>query len=248
MTVMFSKETTSQNTPERSWFRSLQNRWWIGAIIVCLVVVGALHLLCKGRSKSRTRCPAGACDCAGCAGRGCPREEGRFRRLSVRTRRGHAAQYRHREEPRRRRADESPFPGRPGRKQRRTPGRDRLAALRGAADARPRAPWPAIRHCSKMPQLDLVRFQDLVKKDLIPRQQLDTQDSLVHQFEGAVKADQGQIDNARLQLVYSRIIAPISGRIGSAPGGPGQHCACERRGRTCGHHPGAADLGDLFPP
>lgn len=63
-------------------------------------------------------------------------------------------------------------------------------------------------------KLDLVRFQDLVKKDLIPKQQLDTQDSLVHQYEGAVKADQGQIDNARLQLVYSRITAPISGRIG----------------------------------
>lgn len=63
-------------------------------------------------------------------------------------------------------------------------------------------------------KLDLVRFQDLVKKDLIPRQQLDTQDSLVHQYEGAVKADQGQIDNARLQLAYARITAPISGRIG----------------------------------
>jgi multidrug efflux system membrane fusion protein len=63
-------------------------------------------------------------------------------------------------------------------------------------------------------KLDLVRFQDLVKKDLIPKQQLDTQDSLVHQYEGAVKADQGQIDNAKLQLTYSRITAPISGRIG----------------------------------
>ncbi len=63
-------------------------------------------------------------------------------------------------------------------------------------------------------KMDLARFQDLVKKDLIPRQQLDTQDSLVHQYEGAVKVDQGQIDNAKLQLVYSRIIAPFSGRIG----------------------------------
>ena len=70
-------------------------------------------------------------------------------------------------------------------------------------------------------KIDLVRFQDLVKKDLIPRQQLDTQESLVHQFEGAVKADQGQIDNARLQLVYARIIAPISGRIGLRQVDPG---------------------------
>ncbi|MGC1455920.1 MAG: MdtA/MuxA family multidrug efflux RND transporter periplasmic adaptor subunit [Nitrospirota bacterium] len=70
-------------------------------------------------------------------------------------------------------------------------------------------------------KLDLVRFQDLVEKDLIPKQQLDTQDSLVHQFEGAVKADQGQIDNAKLQLVYSRIIAPFGGRIGLRQVDPG---------------------------
>jgi multidrug efflux system membrane fusion protein len=70
-------------------------------------------------------------------------------------------------------------------------------------------------------KLDLVRFQDLVKKDLIPRQQLDTQDSLVHQYEGAVKADQGQIDNAKLQLVYSRVTAPIGGRIGLRQVDPG---------------------------
>ena len=63
-------------------------------------------------------------------------------------------------------------------------------------------------------QLDLERYKDLVKKDLIPQQQLDTQASLVHQYEGAVKADQGQIDNAKLQLIYSRITAPVSGRIG----------------------------------
>jgi multidrug efflux system membrane fusion protein len=63
-------------------------------------------------------------------------------------------------------------------------------------------------------RLDLVRFQELVKKDLIAKQQLDTQASLVNQFEGAVKADQGQIDSARLQLTYSRITAPLSGRIG----------------------------------
>jgi len=63
-------------------------------------------------------------------------------------------------------------------------------------------------------RLDLERYKDLVKRDLIPKQQLDTQDALVHQFEGAVKADQGQIDSARLQLTYSRITAPISGRIG----------------------------------
>ncbi len=63
-------------------------------------------------------------------------------------------------------------------------------------------------------RLDLERYRTLWKQDSIPRQQLDTQEALVRQNEGAVKVDQGQIDGARLQLTYSRITAPISGRIG----------------------------------
>jgi len=66
----------------------------------------------------------------------------------------------------------------------------------------------------KNAQLDLQRFRALWEKAAIAKQQLDTQDGLVHQYEGAIKADQGQIDNAKLQLVYSRITAPISGRVG----------------------------------
>jgi multidrug efflux system membrane fusion protein len=63
-------------------------------------------------------------------------------------------------------------------------------------------------------RMDLERYRTLWKQDSIPRQQLDTQDALVRQYEGAVKVDQGQIDSAKLQLTYSRITAPISGRIG----------------------------------
>ena len=63
-------------------------------------------------------------------------------------------------------------------------------------------------------RMDLDRYRTLWKQDSIPRQQLDTQEALVRQNEGAVKIDQGQIDNAKLQLTYSRITAPISGRIG----------------------------------
>ncbi len=66
----------------------------------------------------------------------------------------------------------------------------------------------------KNAQLDLERYRVLWKQDSIPRQQLDTQEALVRQYEGAVKTDQGQIENARLQLVYSRITSPISGRVG----------------------------------
>jgi multidrug efflux system membrane fusion protein len=43
---------------------------------------------------------------------------------------------------------------------------------------------------------------------------LDTQDALVHQYEGTVKVDQAQVNNAQLQLTYSHVTAPISGQIG----------------------------------
>ncbi|EKN4182166.1 MdtA/MuxA family multidrug efflux RND transporter periplasmic adaptor subunit [Yersinia ruckeri] len=61
---------------------------------------------------------------------------------------------------------------------------------------------------------DLARYQKLAKTGLISQQDLDTQLSLVQQAEGSVKADQGAIDSAELQLTYSRITAPIAGRIG----------------------------------
>ncbi|AJI95405.1 efflux transporter, RND family, MFP subunit [Yersinia ruckeri] len=61
---------------------------------------------------------------------------------------------------------------------------------------------------------DLARYQKLAKTGLISQQDLDTQLSLVQQTEGSVKADQGAIDSAELQLTYSRISAPITGRIG----------------------------------
>jgi multidrug efflux system membrane fusion protein len=63
-------------------------------------------------------------------------------------------------------------------------------------------------------QVDLQRYRTLFEQDSIARQQLDTQESLVRQLEGAIKADQAQIDTARLQLTYSRVTAPLSGRLG----------------------------------
>ncbi len=63
-------------------------------------------------------------------------------------------------------------------------------------------------------RVDLDRYRLLLAQDSIAKQQLDTQTALVRQYEGAVKADQGQVDNARLQLAYSRITAPVGGRVG----------------------------------
>ena len=63
-------------------------------------------------------------------------------------------------------------------------------------------------------QVDFERYTLLYNEGVIPKQQVDTQQAQVGQFQGAIKADQATIDNAKLQLVYARITAPISGRVG----------------------------------
>jgi len=73
----------------------------------------------------------------------------------------------------------------------------------------------------KNARLDVERYRTLLAQDSIAKQQLDTQEALVRQYEGAVKADQGQIEGAKLQLDYSRITAPISGRLGLRQIDPG---------------------------
>jgi multidrug efflux system membrane fusion protein len=63
-------------------------------------------------------------------------------------------------------------------------------------------------------RLDLQRYQVLWAQDSIQKQQLDTQAALVRQYEGTLKNDQGQIESARVNLIYCRITSPISGRVG----------------------------------
>lgn len=63
-------------------------------------------------------------------------------------------------------------------------------------------------------KIDLQRYRQLLEQNSIARQQVDTQAALVKQYEGTVRLDQGAVDNAKLQLAYSRITAPISGRVG----------------------------------
>lgn len=63
-------------------------------------------------------------------------------------------------------------------------------------------------------QLDLKRYRDMLVKESIARQQVDTQEALVKQYQGTVQADQAQVDSARLQLDFTRITAPLSGRLG----------------------------------
>lgn len=61
---------------------------------------------------------------------------------------------------------------------------------------------------------DLARYRLLLTQDSISVQQVTTQESLVKQYRGVVKTDKGQIANAKLQLTYARIAAPLSGRVG----------------------------------
>lgn len=69
--------------------------------------------------------------------------------------------------------------------------------------------------------LDVERYRTLFKQDSVSKQQLDTQESLVKQYEAAIKADKAQVESAKLQIVYSKITAPVSGRAGLRQIDPG---------------------------
>lgn len=72
-------------------------------------------------------------------------------------------------------------------------------------------------------RLDLKRYQTLLSQDSIASQTVDTQASLVKQYEGTVKTDQAAIDSAKLNLTYARITAPVSGRVGLRQVDPGNY-------------------------
>jgi multidrug efflux system membrane fusion protein len=63
-------------------------------------------------------------------------------------------------------------------------------------------------------KLNLDRYTALIPSGSIAQQQVDTQNSLVHQLEGTVNNDKALIDTAKLQITYSRITAPFNGRVG----------------------------------
>jgi len=63
-------------------------------------------------------------------------------------------------------------------------------------------------------RLDLKRYEGLVKEDSIQQQTLDTQRALVDQFIGTIQADEGQVNTAKVNLVYTHIISPVTGRVG----------------------------------
>jgi membrane fusion protein, multidrug efflux system len=63
--------------------------------------------------------------------------------------------------------------------------------------------------------LNYERYKGLLQNSgAMSQQQVDTQQATVDQLEGAVRNDQAQVDNAKLNLTYCHITAPVSGRIG----------------------------------
>ncbi|WP_084376788.1 MdtA/MuxA family multidrug efflux RND transporter periplasmic adaptor subunit [Pseudomonas mucidolens] len=66
----------------------------------------------------------------------------------------------------------------------------------------------------KNAQVDLERYRGLYAQDSIAKQTLDTAAALVMQYQGTVKTNQGAVDDAKLNLEFTRIRAPISGRVG----------------------------------
>jgi multidrug efflux system membrane fusion protein len=70
-------------------------------------------------------------------------------------------------------------------------------------------------------QVDLERYKTLLAQDSIAKQQVDTQQSLERQYQATITADETAVDQARLQLTYAKVTAPISGRAGLRQVDPG---------------------------
>jgi len=73
----------------------------------------------------------------------------------------------------------------------------------------------------KNAESDLAIYKQLLAQDSIAVQQVTTQDSLVKQYIGTIETDKGQIASAKLQLIYCRIISPVTGRVGLRQVDPG---------------------------
>lgn len=61
---------------------------------------------------------------------------------------------------------------------------------------------------------DLASFQSLFDRQLIPKQQLTAQEALVKGIEGTAQSNEAQLNNAKLQLSFTRVVAPIAGKLG----------------------------------
>ena len=72
-------------------------------------------------------------------------------------------------------------------------------------------------------QSDLARYQQLVKQDSIAHQQVDDQAALVAQDKAAIATDQAMVKTAELNVAYTHIVSPITGRVGLRLVDPGNY-------------------------
>ena len=72
-------------------------------------------------------------------------------------------------------------------------------------------------------QVDLVRYQKLAEQNSIARQQYEDQIYIVQQYQGTVKLDQAQVDQQKLNVIYCRIVSPVTGRVGLRLVDPGNY-------------------------
>ncbi len=63
-------------------------------------------------------------------------------------------------------------------------------------------------------KLDLKRFEELIKEDSVAQQQLDTQRALVDQYSGTIESDEAAVRTAEINLQYTHIVSPVTGRVG----------------------------------
>ena len=89
------------------------------------------------------------------------------------------------------------------------------------------------------------RYQRLASEGLITKQQVTTQEALVQQYQGALQANEAQVNNAKLQLAYTKVVAPIDGRLGLRQVDAGNLVRSRRPERPGRDHPDAPDLGAL---
>ncbi len=86
-------------------------------------------------------------------------------------------------------------------------------------------------------QSDLARYETLSKQDSISKQQVADQEALVAQDKAAIATDQAQVQTATLNLDYTHIVSPITGRVGIRLVDPGNYLQPSRRDRHRGRHP-----------
>ena len=72
-------------------------------------------------------------------------------------------------------------------------------------------------------QVDLARYQKLAEQNSIARQQYEDQIYIVQQYQGTVKLDQAQVDQQKLNVIYCRIMSPVTGRVGLRLVDPGNY-------------------------